>query len=138
MHNLKFDPWVRKVPWRRKWQPTSVFLPGKSHGQRSLESSIVREVTKSQIQLRELSCTRPDERHSHFCTRDSGLKGWVQGLWVRYPMNTTPRGSRKTRRSTKEEIRPYHLSPKSHLIFLGVVFSSSIYFSVGFASDKVI
>ena len=31
-----FDPWVRKVPWRRKWQPTPVFLPGESHGQRSL------------------------------------------------------------------------------------------------------
>ena len=28
---------VRKVPWRREWQPTSVFLPGKFHGQRSLE-----------------------------------------------------------------------------------------------------
>ena len=26
------DPWVRKIPWRRKWQPTLVFLPGKSHG----------------------------------------------------------------------------------------------------------
>ena len=31
-----FDPWVGKIPWRRKWQPTPVFLPGKSHGQRSL------------------------------------------------------------------------------------------------------
>ena len=31
-----FDPWVRKIPWRRKWQPTPVFLPGKSHGQWSL------------------------------------------------------------------------------------------------------
>ena len=31
-----FDSWVRKIPWRRKWQPTPVFLPGKSHGQRSL------------------------------------------------------------------------------------------------------
>ena len=31
-----FDPWVRKIPWRRKWQPTPVLLPGKSHGQRSL------------------------------------------------------------------------------------------------------
>ena len=31
-----FDPWVRKIPWRREWQPTPVFLPGKSHGQRSL------------------------------------------------------------------------------------------------------
>ena len=27
-----FDAWVAKIPWRRKWQPTLVFLPGKSHG----------------------------------------------------------------------------------------------------------
>ena len=33
----RFDPWVRKIPWRRKWQPTPVSLPGKSQGQRSLE-----------------------------------------------------------------------------------------------------
>ena len=32
----RFDPWIRKIPWRMKWQPTPVFLPGKSHGQRSL------------------------------------------------------------------------------------------------------
>ena len=31
-----FNPLVVKIPWRRKWQPTPVFLPGKSHGQRSL------------------------------------------------------------------------------------------------------
>ena len=30
------DPWVGKIPWRRKWQLTPVFLPGESHGQRSL------------------------------------------------------------------------------------------------------
>ena len=29
-------PWVGKIPWRRKWQHTPVFLPGKSHGWRSL------------------------------------------------------------------------------------------------------
>ena len=34
---LGFDPWVEKIPWRRKWQPTPVFLLGKFHGQRSLE-----------------------------------------------------------------------------------------------------
>ena len=33
-HSL--DPWVGRNPWRRKWQPTPVFLPEKSHGQRSL------------------------------------------------------------------------------------------------------
>ena len=32
----RFDPWVGKIPWRRAWQPTPVFLPGESHGQRSL------------------------------------------------------------------------------------------------------
>ena len=32
----EFDPWVGKISWRRKWQPTPIFLPGKSHGQRSL------------------------------------------------------------------------------------------------------
>ena len=32
-----FDPWVRKIPWMRAWQPTPVFLAGEPHGQRSLE-----------------------------------------------------------------------------------------------------
>ena len=31
-----FDSWVRKIPWKRKWQPTPVFSPGESHGWRSL------------------------------------------------------------------------------------------------------
>ena len=35
----EFSPWVRKIPWRREWQPTPVFLPGKFHGQRSLAGS---------------------------------------------------------------------------------------------------
>ena len=30
----RFDPWFRKIPWRRKWQPTPVFVPGKFYGQR--------------------------------------------------------------------------------------------------------
>ena len=33
-----FDPRVRKIPWRRAWQPTVVFLPGELNGWRSLES----------------------------------------------------------------------------------------------------
>ena len=32
----RFNPWVGKIPWRRKWQPIPVFLPGESHGRRSL------------------------------------------------------------------------------------------------------
>ena len=32
----RFDPWVGKIPWRRAWESTPVFLPGESHGLRSL------------------------------------------------------------------------------------------------------
>ena len=35
-HETWFNPWVRKLPWRRAWQPTPVFLPGEFHGWRSL------------------------------------------------------------------------------------------------------
>ena len=34
--DFEFSLWVGKIPWRRKWQPTPVFVPGKSHGQRGL------------------------------------------------------------------------------------------------------
>ena len=34
--NLCFHPWVGKIPWRRAWQATPVFLPGESHGQKNL------------------------------------------------------------------------------------------------------
>ena len=49
-----FNPWVRKIPWRRKWQSTPVFLPGKSHGQRNLEA-VVHRITKSWTWLKQLS-----------------------------------------------------------------------------------
>ena len=42
-----FNPWVRKIPWKRKWQPTSVFLPGESQGQRSLVGYSPRGRTQS-------------------------------------------------------------------------------------------
>jgi len=36
MQDTRFDCLVRKIPWRREWQPTPVFFPGESHGHRSL------------------------------------------------------------------------------------------------------
>ena len=36
VQEAQVHPWVGTIPWKRKWQSTSVFLPGKSHGQRSL------------------------------------------------------------------------------------------------------
>ena len=44
------NSWVRKIPWRRKWPPISIFLPGKSHGQRSL-LAYSPQGCKSQAQL---------------------------------------------------------------------------------------
>ena len=38
--DVSFDPWVKKSSWRRKWQPTSVFLPGKFHGQGGLWAAV--------------------------------------------------------------------------------------------------
>ena len=45
-----FNPGVGKIPWRRKWQPTPVFSPGESHGQRRLAAT-VHGVANSQAQL---------------------------------------------------------------------------------------
>ena len=36
VQETRFNPWFRKMPWRRKWQPTPVFLPGEPHGQGNL------------------------------------------------------------------------------------------------------
>ena len=53
----RFDPWVGKIPWRRKWQPTPVFLPGELHGQRSLASHILHGIVKNQTRLRDCTTT---------------------------------------------------------------------------------
>ena len=37
---LRFDPWVGKISWRRKWRPTAIVFPGKFHGQRRLSSGL--------------------------------------------------------------------------------------------------
>ena len=49
----RFNPWVRKMPWRRAWQPTPVFLPGESHGQSSL-IAIIHAGEKSWIRLKHI------------------------------------------------------------------------------------
>ena len=48
--------WVKKIPWRRKWQPILVFLPGKFHGQRSL--ACYSPWTHKESDMTEHACTR--------------------------------------------------------------------------------
>ena len=45
MQRPRFDPWFGKIPWRRKWQPTPVFLPGEFQGQRSLAHRVTKNWT---------------------------------------------------------------------------------------------
>ena len=52
----RFYPWFEKIPWRRKWQPTPVLLPGKSYGRRSLVG-YSHGVTKSQTPLSDFTFT---------------------------------------------------------------------------------
>ena len=59
----RFDPWVGKIPWRRKWQPTPVFLPGESHGQGKL-------VGYSSWGSKELDMTE----HTHTFLRGTGMR----------------------------------------------------------------
>jgi len=48
-----FDLWFGKIPWRRAWQPTPVFLPGELHAQRSLAT--VHRVAKNWTRLKQFS-----------------------------------------------------------------------------------
>ena len=62
----EFDPWVGKIPWRRKRQPTSVFLPGEFHGQRSLVGYSPWG-HESWTQLNRLSMSAHTEHLKKFC-----------------------------------------------------------------------
>ena len=64
----RFNPWVRKIPWSWKWQPTPVFLPGESPGQRSLVGYSSRGRRKSDM-----------TEHAHLLQRVQ-LRGC--GVWV--------------------------------------------------------
>ena len=64
------DSGDRKTPWSRKWQPTPVFLPGKSHGQRS-QVGYIHGVTKSQTQL---SARTHTHTHTHVNIKTLALK----------------------------------------------------------------
>ena len=72
-----FDLWVGKIPWRRKWQPTPVFLPREFHGPRSLAGSwAAHGPTKNQTRLKWLST-------AYFQLNDrltSGYKSNIRGF----------------------------------------------------------
>ena len=74
-----FDAWARKISWRRAWQPTSVFLPGESHGQRSLVGyspmGCKQSDSTEQLSLSMMRTVGPWLR-SHALWRGLGAGGW--------------------------------------------------------------
>ena len=81
----EFNPWVRNILWRRKWHPTPVFLPGESHGRRSL-------VGYSPWGRKELDMTERFHFHFHFSkatgdhrciwSREGGANEMVRIDWI--------------------------------------------------------
>ena len=67
-----FDSWVGEILWRRKWQPTPVFLPGESHGQRSLAGYSPPGSKESQLRHKRDTI---DRFHFHFFTFTNDLVG---------------------------------------------------------------
>ena len=73
----RFNLWVWKIPWREKWQPTPVFLPGKFHRQRSL-AGCSPGVTKSQTQLSDWTKTMPASLFIYaLCASSHSIMAWV-------------------------------------------------------------
>ena len=67
----RFDPWVGKI-WRRAWQPTPMFLPGESHGRRSLVGYTVHRIAQSRTRLKWLSNRAASEK-----TRSIVIYPWL-------------------------------------------------------------
>ena len=71
---LRLDPWIEKIPWKREWQPTPIFLPEKFHGQRSLAGLPSMGSQTSQTQLNNLTATTTN------LYKTCRLLLWTQGL----------------------------------------------------------
>ena len=73
-----WDPWVGKIRWRRKWHPAPVFLPGRSHGQRSLVGWSPWGHTKSQTRLstHALLCCVDGDKFRKDSRRNTWSKRW--------------------------------------------------------------
>ena len=88
LRRLGFNPWVRKIPRRRKWQPTPVFLPGESHGLRSLVGYSL-GVSKIHIGLKLMSMHESMIQHQFSCSVMSSFL-WLHGLQQARPPCPSP------------------------------------------------
>ena len=101
------DPGLKKIPWRRAWQPTPVFLPGESHGQRSLagstpwccqESDSTEVTCTAQYQLEQkphVSCNRPVPMRSCDCFSPRKLCTVLKIVKITVMIHLANRGGQK-------------------------------------------
>ena len=106
----RFDPWVRKIPWRRKWQPTPVFLPGKSHGQRSLAGYCLWSCRVGDDRMTKQQQQSKYGSKSFFPTHlfpPAQLDSWLRSLFIPYfsspPLLPASRSSRVRTGGKREE-----------------------------------
>ena len=94
-----FNPWVGKISWRRKWQPTPVFLPGESHEQTDL---VDHRVAKNQTWLKQLSTHKflwtqkamePQGPRETLEAHRPGTAIWLMPTGHSFPMNRISGGS---------------------------------------------
>ena len=92
----RFDPWVRRILWRRKWQSTVIFLPGKFHGQRSLAGYSPRACVLSHFNRVQLFATLwTKDSQAPLSMGFSKQEYWLE--WVAMPFT---RGSSQSRDQT--------------------------------------
>ena len=106
----RFNPWVGKIPWKRKWQPTPVFLPGKSHVQRSLVG--YSPPGHKESDTTEHSCRTAKPVH-HSC--------WAHALQLLKPVHSRAPASQQEKPPQWEacmlqlESRPPHCNQRKHM-----------------------
>ena len=82
-----FHPWVGKIPWRRVWQPTPIFLPGESHGQKTLvgnKSTGLQRVEHNWSNLAHTQCSS----FFHFLIETIKLLNYFINGWWNSPSET--------------------------------------------------
>ena len=112
-----FDPWVRKMPWRRAWQPTPVFLLGEPHGQRSLAGYTL--YAQSCLTLSDpMDCSLPGPSiHGIFQAKvlEWGASAF-SGSASKRSLNLLSMLERDSNRGLKPLWLPKHVLPKAYLL----------------------
>ena len=84
----RFDPWVGKIPWRRAWQPTPVFLPGEFHGQRSLRGTVHGVAELDMTEMTGHTCTNVNWGRLSNLKKSDPTKQVFWNTRVQYPVKT--------------------------------------------------